>query len=278
MTKPSSAHPGEASWSVEDIPYDALERDLVRDNEQLFYVVTSASFIEITSDLYTRNLIDFYRADDELATWLQNGWEPEEVQHGRALRRYVETAWPEFDWQAAYRDFFAEYSQVCSVALLAPTRALEMAARCVVETGTSTFYRMLAKISPEPVLRRIASEIANDEVRHYKNFYHHFQRYRDREQPSRLAVLRTLWRRLDEVDAEDAFIAFKHAWCARNPGATFHRAEYETFRRGMRGLGKECYPYSMAIKMLLKPLNLGAVVGRVIVPPMAAATRLLLFR
>lgn len=278
MAERRRATPGGASWSVEDIPYDALARERVKDDAQLFYVVTSASFIEITSDLYTRNLIEFYRTDEELTGWLRTGWEPEEVQHGVALRRYVETAWPEFDWEAAYRNFFAEYSQVCSVELLEPTRALEMAARCVVEMGTSTFYRMLAKLSPEPVLRRIAAEIGNDEVRHYKHFYHYFQRYREREQPSRLAVLRTLWHRLDEVDAEDALIAFKHAWRARNPEGVFHRKEYEAFRRAVRGLGKEHYPYAMAMKMLLKPLDLGGTVNRVAVPAMTAATRLLLFR
>ena len=26
-----------------------------------------------------------------------------ELQHGAALRKYVETAWPDFDWEAGYR-------------------------------------------------------------------------------------------------------------------------------------------------------------------------------
>ena len=51
---------GGASWSADDIPYDALARDRVRDDMHLFYTVASASFIEITSDLYTYNLIDAY--------------------------------------------------------------------------------------------------------------------------------------------------------------------------------------------------------------------------
>ncbi len=51
------AYPGEASWSVEEIPYNAIDRDKVRDAEQLFYILASASFVEITSDLYTKNLI-----------------------------------------------------------------------------------------------------------------------------------------------------------------------------------------------------------------------------
>lgn len=223
-------------------------------------------------------LIEYYSRDDELTEWLAHSWEPEELQHGRALRRYVETAWPEFEWEAAYRNFLAEYSQYCRTEQLAPTRALEMAARCVVETGTSTFYRALAELSPEPVLRRIASEISADEVRHYKHFYSYFRRYAAREQPSRIAVLRTLWSRLNEVDAEDAFYAFKHVWLARHPGMAFDKQNYDAFRRSLRDIGKDCYPYAQAVKMLLKLLDLGSTVGRFAVPAATAASRLLLFR
>ena len=145
-------YPGGASWSMEEIPYHALARERVRENELLFYVLASASFIEITSDLYTRNLVEFFRHDSEVIEWLENGWESEELQHGAALKRYVETAWPEFDWDDTYRSFLDEFSWFCSVEQLARTRALEMAARCVVETGTAVFYRMLSELTSEPVL------------------------------------------------------------------------------------------------------------------------------
>src|SRR5258708_3892179 len=121
-----------ASWSIEDIPYGALDRAAVRDDAQLFYTLATASFVEITSDLYTRNLIEFFHGDAEVADWLAGGWEPEELQHGAALRRYVERAWPDFDWTDGYRRFMAEFTQFCSVDQLAPTRALGMAARGVV--------------------------------------------------------------------------------------------------------------------------------------------------
>jgi rubrerythrin len=133
--------------------------------------VASASFIEITSDLYTYNLIEYFRDDSEIVEWLENVWQKEELQHGDALRRYVRTAWPDFDWDAAYRDFLAAYTPLCTVDQLARTRALEMAARCVVETGTAAFYRMLSEQSREPVLKQLAARISADEVRHYKHFY-----------------------------------------------------------------------------------------------------------
>jgi hypothetical protein len=278
MVGGSEGYAGGATWSLADIPYQALEHDRVRGDTQLFYTVATASFVEITSDLYTRNLVAFFAGDPEIVDWLQRGWEREELQHGAALRRYVETAWPDFDWESAYRRFMDEFTQFCSVDQLAPTRALEMAARCVVETGTAAFYRMLSEMSPEPVLRAVTANIQADEVRHYKYFYRHFLRYQALERPGRGAVMRTLWNRVGEVDAEDAFYAFKHVYLASNPGAAFARGDYEQFRATFRRLAKRHFPYGMAVKMLLKPLGMSAAVGRVVLPAATAATRFLLLR
>jgi len=276
MTEDEVRHPGATSWSIDAMPYQALERERVTDNTLLLYIVASASFVEITSDVYTRNLADFFHGDADVVDWLELAWESEELQHGRALKRYVETAWPDFDWDGAYRSFLGEFMRFCSVDQLAETRALEMAARCVVETGTATFYRALAEMSPEPVLRSIAAAISADEVRHYKHFYHFFLRYREREQPSRAAVARTLWARISEVDAEDAFYAFKHVYLSHNPDAEFRKDDYAAFRGQLRPLAVRHFPHRMASKMLLKPLGLSAPVNRLVVPAMTSASRLLL--
>jgi hypothetical protein len=274
MTEDELICPGDASWSVDTMPYDALRREQVKDNALLFYIVAAASFVEITSDVYTRSLSDFFRGDADVVKWLERSWQSEELQHGRALKRYVETAWPEFDWDGAYGNFLAEFTRFCSVDQLAQTRTLEMAARCVVETGTAAFYRALAEMSPEPVLHEIATAISVDEVRHYKHFYHFFLRYREHEQPSRVAVARALWARIGEVDAEDAFYAFKHVYLARNPDAEFHEDDYAAFRAQLRPLAVRHFPHRMASKMLLKPLRLNAPVGRLVVPAVASASRL----
>ena len=273
-----SDSPGDAPWSIEEIPYHLLDRQQVQDDSLLFYIVVSASFIEITSDLYTKNLAAFFCDDPEIVEWLETGWEPEEMQHGASLKRYVQTAWPDFDWEAAYRDFLVEYARLCTHERYADTRSLEMVARCVVETGTSSFYRMLTEFSTEPVLKELSAKISSDEVRHYKHFYHYFLRYQEREHQGRAAVFKTLWDRAMEIDDEDAFIAFKHAFLARNPGVEFQRQDYDDYRRGVRRLGKEHFPYDMALKMFLKPLGLGPAISRMVLPPAAAATRLLLLR
>jgi hypothetical protein len=269
---------GDAPWSMKDIPYHALDRERVRDDTLLFYIIASASFIEITSDHYTRNLTAFFEGDPEIVDWLQNHWEPEEMQHGASLKRYVQTAWPDFDWEEAYRGFMAEYGALCGKERYASTRALEMVARCVVETGTSSFYRMMAEIADEPVLRDLTSKISLDEVRHYKHFYHYFLRYQESEHQGRTAVFKTLWNRVMEIEDEDTFISFKYIFLSRNPGAEFRRQDYDDYRAGVRRIGKAHFPYDMALKMFLKPLGLGPSIGRMVLPPAVAATRLLLLR
>jgi rubrerythrin len=269
---------GGADWSVDEIDYAKVDREIMRDETGLFYIIASASFIEITSDLYTKNLIEFYDGDDQISDWLANYWEREEVQHGIALKRYVQAAWPDFDWEKAYQGFFDEYSRVCNLENLAENRSLEMVARCVVETGTASFYKTLADASPDPVLKEIASNISSDEVRHYKYFYHYFLHYRDRERPSRMQILRQLWRRGAGVKSEDAYIAFKHTFIVRHPDEAYTDAEYDKFRASFRRIGRKAFPYEMAVKMILKPLGLSPPIGRVAQPALEYTTRYLFSR
>jgi rubrerythrin len=270
-----SRHP--RRWSLADIPFGQIDRAAVADDRRLFYLVAAASFIEITSDTYTRNLIEFCAGEDEVVDWLENGWQHEEVQHGAALRRYVETAWPAFDWDGAYRSFHAEYMHFCGVEMLAPTRSLEMVARCVVETGTSRFYRMLSDASQDPVLRRLAGLISVDEVQHYKNFYRFFRLYANREHPSRVDVMRQLLHRLRVIDSEDASIAFKHVRLSTCPDEPFLAGEYDAFRRSVRPMARRHYRFEPAVKMLLRPLRLSGLASRVAVPLGTAIARRSLF-
>ena len=48
------------------------------------------------------------------------------------------------------------------------SRAGELCARCVVETGTSSFYSAIRDAVDEPVLKQICKNIAADEFRHYR--------------------------------------------------------------------------------------------------------------
>ena len=128
----------------------------------MFFLLMSASFIETGSDTYATNLAEHYAAWPEVASWLKDHWEAEELQHGQALRAYVEAVWPDFPWQQAYDSFFAEYSQLCTMEELYSDQRLEMVARCVVETGTTAYYHTLRELSDEPVLTQLLGHIRND--------------------------------------------------------------------------------------------------------------------
>jgi hypothetical protein len=261
------------AWSIEDIPYATLDRDSVSNDSYLLYTVACASFVEITSDLYTRNLIEYYRGNSEVVAWLNRQWEPEEMQHGHALRRYVETAWPEFDWEKAYDVFYEDYQKYCKVELLGPTPALEMAARCVVETGTATFYRMISETAAEPTLRMLAANISRDEVGHYKHFYGFFRDYRRQEGTSRADVARTLWRRIREVDDEDMFSAVKGVHAVLHPDQPLDVKGYEAYRRYREHFMRAHFPFKMGARMVLKPLELGPIATKFVQPALIALAR-----
>lgn len=243
-------------WHYEDLPFDQIQAAELEKQELLFYMVTTASFVEITTDLYTRNLITYFSGDQEVQSWLGEGWEPEEMQHGEALRQYSKVAWPQFDWETVYHRFLDDYSTYCQIEQLGPTRALEMARRCIVETGTCSYYSMLAHMSPCPVLRQLTEKIRADEAGHYRHFLTYFRRYRDDERPDRKLIFKTLWGRIKEIDGEDAYIAFKHVWQALNPDKEFQRAHYVGVSRQIRQVAVDNYPFRMATHMALQPLDL----------------------
>jgi rubrerythrin len=264
-------------WTLDEIPFERIDRERVKDDQHLFELAAAASFIEITSETYTDNLIEFYDGDDEVVTWLRQSWQIQEVQHGKALRRYVATAWPDFDWESAYRTFLEEYLTICKVELLEPTRALEMASRCVVETATASFYRMLADASSEPVISRLAANISRDELDHYKHFYRYFRRYAARERPGRAAIFKALLRRVSASDAEDAAIAYKHVRLKGAADDAYDPQDYADFRRSVRAMALRHFRYELAMKMLLKPLGLRGFECRILLPLATAVARRRLF-
>ena len=259
-------------WTLDDSPWRLIRRDAVAQTEGFFYLVAAASLMESATDLYTENLIEYFADDEEVTSWLEKYWLPEELQHGEALRRYVQIAWPEFDWEPARRRFVEEFRPFCDTAL-EPTRSLEMASRCVVETGTASYYRTLSRASPDPVLAMLTRRISEDEVRHYKHFYRYFRKYRDVEAPRRAAILPALWRRLKMTGGDDSFIVLKHVHAAHHPGELFDIGVYRRVRRECRQLVRNHFPHQMSVQMLLKPLGLGPRTQRLTLPVATAVAR-----
>ena len=261
-----SISPTRQGWTLDSIDWASAARSACTDSESLFYLVAAASFLESTTDRYTTNLIAQFEGDGEIISWLERHWLPEEMQHGVALRRYVEIVWPKFDWDAAYDSFLGEFEAHCCADELEPTRTREMASRCVVEMGTASYYTTLSRLAPDPVLATIARRIADDEVRHYKHFYRYFCRYQRTEPERRSAVFGALLNRLRMIDGQDSVIAIKHLYLARHPGETFDTRTSRGLRHRSRDLIRPYFPHRMCVQMLLKPLALGPRTRRVAVP------------
>jgi len=79
----SGEHANGGRWSLDDIPLHCVDATRVRSNAELFLLLAGASFVETASDLYTRNLVEQFRDDPEVSSWLTGQWEPQELQHGR---------------------------------------------------------------------------------------------------------------------------------------------------------------------------------------------------
>ncbi len=243
-------------WRVEKVAYDRIDRRLVASHEELFYLLASASFIETGSDMYTRNLAEHYADHPEVAAWLREQWEREELQHGRALELYVKAVWPDFPWQRAYDGFFAEYAGLCTMEALESNRALEMVARCVVETGTTTYYQTLRDLSPEPVLSELLGHIRADEVSHFKHFLAYFKQLQAARPMSRARVARVLYVRLQELRESDSDVALRHVWAHKGTLFAAGAASFDDISQRIYRLVSRRLPADQAVRMLLKPLML----------------------
>ncbi|AMP10970.1 hypothetical protein CAter282_3273 [Collimonas arenae] len=256
-----------AHWKIADLDFSKIDVARVRPDENLFYLVTCASFVESGSDLYTQNLVDYYGDEPEISAWLREQWEVEELQHGQALRAYVKHIWPEFDWPTAYRSFLDEYSGYCKVELLEPSKGLEMVARCVVEAGTATFYGALSRSTDEPVLQDLAALIARDEVNHYKHFFRYFRSFRQQEHLRRHSIFGALRRRTLELRNEDAACALRHVLKMREPQHADDPIRLQQISSKMNGTIRSHVTADMTIKMIMRPLDLPRVLQSMVAYP-----------
>jgi len=206
-------------WSFDDIPWDAFDPHRV--DPGILRVVKAAALTERNSPQYARYLHNVFDDDADFANEIDR-WAAEEAQHGETLGRWAEMADPTFNFQATFRHFTEEYVIPTEVdASVRGSRSGEMVARCVVETGTSSFYSALRDATDEPVLKDICRRIAGDEFRHYKLFYGTLKRTLKIESVPRRHRLRVALSRMQE--SEDDELAFAYH-CANTPDRPYDRA------------------------------------------------------
>lgn len=188
-------------WTLDDIPWTTFDPSKV--DPELLRVIKTAAMVERNGADYGAYLGNVF-ADDDRFKSAAEAWAKEEEQHGHALARWAALADPTFDADVAFAAFTRLYRiPVDSTVSVRGSRSGELCARCIVETGTSSFYAAIRDATTEPVLRDICSRIAADEIRHYKLFFGHLQRYLLREPLSVFARLKVAFGRIAEVDDDE---------------------------------------------------------------------------
>ncbi len=240
-------------WTIETIPFENINANQIRHREDLFFLLTAGSFIEIASNIYSKNLTELFDDDNEVKTWLIDYWEPEEIQHGLALKRYVLQVWSDFDWDDAFDNFLSEIKPNTTVELLEQNKSLEMIGRCVVEIGTSSLYRSIYDQIDEPILKHLLGNIKNDEIRHYRNFYKYFDKYNQTDCNSKLSLLYTIKRRMFRNRTNSVVCALQNVFRWRYPEEAIDGKHFKKVTANIVSLLQQEYPFKMAMKMIIRP-------------------------
>lgn len=223
-----------AHWTLDQIPWDRFDPALV--DSDIVKLVKAAALVEYNGGDYATYLNNVFHDDDGFRA-VADEWALEEVQHGAALARWAKLADPAFDFDTAFQRFLDGYRIPLDVnASVRGSRSGELVARCIVETGTSSYYTALAEAAQEPVLKAICRKIAADELRHYKLFYTHLNRYLEKEGLGPWGRVRVALSRITESEDDELAYAYYAANHAAEPyerkrfSAAYARRAYAHYR------------------------------------------------
>jgi len=193
-------------WHIDEVAWERFDPSEV--DPEIVPLVKAAAMVEKNGGDYAIYLNGVFHDDPDFCQ-AANNWAVEEIQHGDALGRWAALADPSWDFDSAFARYRAGFRIDTEVdASIRGSRTGELIARCMVETGTSSYYTALGEASGEPVLKEVCRLIAADEYRHFKLFYDHMKRYLARENLSFLKRLRVAAGRIGESEDDELAYAF----------------------------------------------------------------------
>ncbi|WP_439595467.1 ferritin-like domain-containing protein [Falsiroseomonas sp.] len=193
-------------WRIDQVAWDSF--DPSRLDPEIIPLVKAAAMVERNGDDYALYLQSVFHDDPDFHQ-AAGHWAEEEVQHGDALGKWAMLADPGWDFEQAFARYRAGYKiDVKADASIRGSRTGELIARCMVETGTSSYYTALGEATEEPVLKEVCRLIAADEYRHFKLFYDHMRRYLARENLSFPRRLKVAAGRIGESEDDELAFAF----------------------------------------------------------------------
>ena len=244
-----------AGWALDDVDWSRFEPAKV--DPDLLAAVKAASLVEYNAPDYVSYLKRVYDGAPESTIRSIEQWGEEESQHGLALARWAELADPSFDFTRAFARFRTKYRPAhfdTADRSVRGSKRGEMIARCVVESGTSSFYSATRDASAEPVLKEVAGRNAADEFRHYRLFYDILKSDPEPDLPR----WRKLWvavTRVRESDDDELACAFYCANVApeREASTPYRRS---AFARAYHAAAMRLYRrhhIEKLVKMVIKP-------------------------
>jgi hypothetical protein len=230
----------------------ARARAIVRFNGLLFYSLAAASFLETAVPLHANRLGQVFAARPDVGLWLEQAWWPRRAELGRRLRGFIEATWPEFDWNAAYEEFYERYR--LGPALAAPGATPAALGLCVTSTQAAVFYRALARSADEPALRTLARQAAD---LHGVSFFDYaralFERCERYERMGLVTAWRTvhaLCRSARDLDVRMAFEPLGRHWSGT---PTVPELDYGAFRARMASLIERHAALGRTERLLFRP-------------------------
>ena len=139
---------------------------LVRMNGTCFHAVVIASFLESVAPDAAKRMFRHSESGQSAARWVDEVWLPSRSVRSTQLRERVAMIWPEFDWAEARSRFRQEYWWVLSGGRQYTT-ASSLFDLSLAAAHAAIFYRMLGAWSDDHEIRRIATDAASEELRHF---------------------------------------------------------------------------------------------------------------
>lgn len=228
-----------ARWSLDTLNWSAFDASKV--DTKLLALAKTASLVEANAADYVIYLRNVFAGEADFILLIDQ-WGAEERLHGEALGRWAELADPDFNFAQALSDFRSGYQLNLNLdGSIRGSRAAELIARQVVETGTSSFYSAIRDACHEPLLKDIAARIARDEYFHFQLFRKHFAHHEHATRMSLWAKLKVAMTRFNEAEDDELGYAYFAAnilskdrmakYQARNYGKDYWRAAMALYRR-----------------------------------------------
>ena len=211
-------------WTLDDVQWSLFDRSRIEPS--MLAAVKAAALVELNAPDYVNYLKRIFAGGSPETLSAIDQWGCEESQHGRALGRWAEIADPTFKLDEAIARFRAGYTPAHfasdDTTSIRGSRRGEMIARCVVESGTSSYYSAIRDATEEPVLKEIAGRIAADEFRHYKLFFDTLNAQNEPDLPFWKKLMVAIGR-IGESDDDELSYAY---YCANVSAADVEKEPY----------------------------------------------------